>query len=87
MNQKENAHYAPIVAHLDRECNYSKITQRQQLFLCLCATDLTYKEIAGRMEISTKTADRYRDGLFHKLNVKSKVGLALFAVKNGMAIW
>lgn len=53
-------------------------------FLKLAATDLTYKEIALEMNLSPKTIDALRDTLFHKFVVKSRVGLAIYAVKNGI---
>lgn len=53
-------------------------------FLKLASTDKTYKEIALEMKISPRTVDNYRDSLFLKLNVKSRVGLVIFAIKNGV---
>lgn len=53
-------------------------------FLKLASTDLTYKEIAAVMEVSPRTIDNYRDSLFLKLNVKSRVGLAIYAIKSGI---
>ena len=53
-------------------------------FLKLAATDLTYKEIALRLHLSPSTVDNYREALFDKLDVKSRVGLAIYAVKNGI---
>jgi DNA-binding NarL/FixJ family response regulator len=51
-------------------------------FLNLVCSELTYKEIADKMFLSPKTIDGYRDNLFSKLNVKNRVGLVLFAIKN-----
>ena len=51
-------------------------------FLRLVSTELTYKEIADAMKVSPRTIDGYRDQLFEKLNLKSRVGLVLYAVKN-----
>ena len=31
-----------------------------------------------------RTIDGYRDALFEKLNVKTRVGLVLYAIKNGI---
>jgi DNA-binding NarL/FixJ family response regulator len=45
--------------------------------------DLTYKEIADIMCVSPKTVDGYRNSLFQKLGVKSRVGLAMYAVREG----
>ena len=53
-------------------------------FLKLAATDITYKEIAETMKLTPRAVDGYRDGLFEKLDVKSRVGLAIYAVKNGI---
>lgn len=49
------------------------------------AQELTYKEIAGKMFLSPKTIDGYREKLFAKLDVKSRVGLVLYALKKGIA--
>jgi DNA-binding NarL/FixJ family response regulator len=40
------------------------------------------KEIADKMCLSPKTIDGYRNTLFSKLNVKNRVGLVMYAVKN-----
>ena len=45
----------------------------------------TEKEIAEKMYCSPKTIDGYREDLFIKLNVKSRVGLVVFAIRNGYA--
>lgn len=60
------------------------ISENEMTFLKLAATDLTYKEIARQMEVSPRTIDNYRDALFLKLNVKSRVGLVLYAIKNAV---
>jgi DNA-binding NarL/FixJ family response regulator len=63
----------------------NKLTERERFFLDYCCTELTYKEIAEKMGVSPRTVDGYRDVLFEKLGVKSRVGLAMFAVKQGIA--
>jgi len=60
------------------------LSENEISFLKLAATDLTYKEMAQKMQISPRTVDNYRDALFLKLNVKSRVGLAMYAVKSGI---
>jgi two-component system, NarL family, invasion response regulator UvrY len=60
------------------------INQNELSFLKLASTELTYKEIAVKMRISPRTIDNYRDALFIKLNVKSRVGLAMYAIKSGI---
>ncbi len=53
-------------------------------FLKNCATDLTYKEIAHKMGVKTRTVDNYRDSLFEKLNIKSRSGLIIHAIEKGI---
>ena len=60
------------------------LSENEIEFLKLAATELTYKEIAQKMQISPRTIDNYRDALFMKLNVKSRVGLSMYAVKTGI---
>lgn len=62
----------PQVVLKDREIEFLK-------YIC---TEKTYKEIASDMFLSPKTIDGYREALFEKLNKKSRVGLAIYAIKN-----
>lgn len=62
----------------------STITDREIEFLILCVSELTYKEIAVKMNIATRSVENYRENLFEKLNVKSRVGLVLYAIKNDL---
>lgn len=55
-------------------------------FLKLVCTDMTYKEIAHAMHMTPRNIDSYRDALFDKLDVKSRVGLAIYAIRNGIVI-
>jgi DNA-binding NarL/FixJ family response regulator len=63
---------------------FAKLTDRELTFLKLVCSEKTYLEIAKEMFVSERTVDGYRDALFKKLNVGSRVGLALYAVKNGI---
>lgn len=60
------------------------LNDREIEFLKLACTEMTYKEIAEKMYLSARTIDGYRDTLFEKLNVKSRVGLVLYAIKNSI---
>lgn len=64
--------------------NLLMLNDRELEFMKLVCTEWTYKEIADRMYLSPRTIDGYRDALFEKLNVRTRVGLAMFAVKNGI---
>jgi DNA-binding NarL/FixJ family response regulator len=54
-----------------------KLSDREMAFLQLASSDLTYKQIAGRMNLSDRTIDGYRETLFEKLDVQSRVGMVL----------
>ncbi len=58
------------------------LKEREIEFLKLACTEKTYKEIASDMFLSPKTIDGYRESLFEKLQIKSRVGLVLYAIKN-----
>jgi DNA-binding NarL/FixJ family response regulator len=62
----------------------SSLNTREIEFLKLVCTEMTYKEIAEKMFLSARTIDGYRDALFEKLNVKSRVGLVLYAIKHNI---
>lgn len=59
-----------------------EINDQELKFIELAGTELTYKEIASKMNLSEKTIDGYRSRLFDKCEVKSRVGLVIFAVRN-----
>lgn len=61
------------------------ISEQEAHFLQLVCADKSYKEIAEEMCVSVRTIDNYRDNLFKKLETKSRVGLVLFAIKQGIA--
>lgn len=61
----------------------SDLSSREIEFLNYAATEMTYKEIAEKMFCSPRTIENYRDSLFEKLNIKSRVGLAAYAIRNG----
>jgi two-component system, NarL family, invasion response regulator UvrY len=60
------------------------LTEAEILFLRLVSSDLPYKEIAKEINISARAIDALRDRMFAKLDVKSRVGLAIYAFKSGI---
>ncbi|MFT7452696.1 MAG: DNA-binding NarL/FixJ family response regulator [Patescibacteria group bacterium] len=56
--------------------------ENQIKFMKLACSEMTYKEIADVMCLSPKTIDGYRQDLFNKLEIKNRVGLVLYALKN-----
>ena len=61
---------------------YPELNQKEVRFLQLICSEMTYKEISAVMKLSPRTIDGYRDALFEKLGIKSRVGLVLFAIRN-----
>lgn len=66
--------------------NLMSISPREIEFLKFACTELTYKDIAEKMNLSSHTIDGYRDSLFEKLEVKTRVGLVLYAIRNKIVI-
>lgn len=60
------------------------LSEREIEFLKLVCTEMTYKEIADKMILSPRTIDGYRDALFEKLDIKTRTGLVIYAIKNGI---
>ncbi len=60
------------------------ITDKEKQFLQFACSDLTYREIAALMFLSERTIDGYRESLFGKLKVQSRVGLAMEAIRKGL---
>ncbi len=69
---------------LDKVNDKLKLNEREIEFLQYAATELTYKEIAEKMFCSPRTVESYRDALFEKLNFKTRVGLVVYAIKQGI---
>ena len=59
-------------------------TENELQFLKLCLSEMGYKEMALIMGISPRTVEGYRDSLFAKLNLNSRIGLVIYALKAGL---
>ncbi len=64
---------------------FANLTLREIEFLKFACTEMTYKEIADKMHLSVRTVEGYRDSLCEKLDIKTRVGLVMYAIKNGIA--
>lgn len=65
----------------DEKGRLGELSAKEVEFLRLAATEFTYREIADKMDRSPKTIDGYRESLFEKLQVRSRTGLVLFAIR------
>jgi two-component system, NarL family, invasion response regulator UvrY len=62
----------------------SLLSETDIRFLQLACTEMTYKEIAQQMNLNPRAVDNLRDSLFQKLTIKSRVGLAMYAIRHGL---
>ncbi|MCP9199806.1 response regulator transcription factor [Gramella sp. GC03-9] len=79
-----NKTISDALSHEERKKKYEELTDREMEFLTHACSELTYKQVAEEMHLSPKTVDNYRESLFSKLQVKSRVGLVMFAIKEGI---
>jgi DNA-binding NarL/FixJ family response regulator len=61
-----------------------KVTPREMVFLNLACSDRSYQQIADEMDVTMRTVDGYRDTLFRRFDVASRVGMVLFALRKGI---
>lgn len=60
------------------------LTPREREVLKYIASDMTGKEIAGKLGLSSRTIDRHKANIMDKLGIHSQVGLTRFAVAEGL---
>jgi len=65
---------------------FVKLTPREMEFIRKACSEKSYQEIAKEMFVSERTVDGYREALFKKLNVSTRVGLVLYAIKNNFVV-
>ncbi len=58
-----------------------RLNDRELQFVRLSCSDLTYTEVADKMCVSPRTVDGYRESVFEKMNVKSRVGMVIEAIR------
>jgi DNA-binding NarL/FixJ family response regulator len=80
-----NINFRRLLIHAKQEEELS-LTEKEKRFLQLACSDLTYKQIAAEMFIAERTADGYRDILFQKLKVQSRVGMVLEAIRRNIVV-
>jgi DNA-binding NarL/FixJ family response regulator len=73
--------------HQDADADAKEIVlnEKEREFLRWTCSELSYKDIAAKMFLSPRTIDDYRQSLFNKLKVHSRVGMVMYAIKNGIA--
>jgi two-component system, NarL family, invasion response regulator UvrY len=82
-----SSYYAGSVSEVlrkDLQGERLTLTEREIQVLRLCCTDLPYKAIAAQLQLSPRAVETTREKLFQKLNVSSRVRLAVYAIKHGI---
>jgi DNA-binding CsgD family transcriptional regulator len=64
--------------------NYAGLTELERKFLKHACSDFTYRQIAMLMNISARTIETCRMHVFQKLNVQSRTGMAMEALRRGL---
>jgi DNA-binding NarL/FixJ family response regulator len=82
--QQESSASEGGIASETANVGWKRLNENERTFLEYACTELTYNEIAAKMYLSPKTIDGYRQALFIRFEVKSRVGLVLFAIRNGL---
>jgi DNA-binding NarL/FixJ family response regulator len=77
-----NINYRRLLKHRQEE--YTELNDNEMVFLQLACTDATYKQIATEMHLSVRTVDGYREVLFKKFNVQSRVGMVMEALRKNL---
>lgn len=78
-----NINYRRLLVHQQKK-DAQKLTKKELEFIKLACSELTYKQIAAQLHLAERTIDGYRESVFEKLNVQSRVGMALEAIRTGL---
>jgi DNA-binding NarL/FixJ family response regulator len=60
------------------------LSDKERDFLQLACSELTYRQIAWRLNLTERTIDGYREAVFSKLQVHSRTGMVLEAIRRGL---
>lgn len=63
---------------------FDTLTKRERVILQLAAEGHTSPEVAGKLFISPRTAEKHRANLMRKLSLRSQTDLVRFAIRRGL---
>lgn len=64
--------------------NYAGLTDLERQFLQYACSDFTYRQIAMLMKLPARTIETYRMNVFQKLQMQSRTGMAMEAIRRGL---
>jgi DNA-binding NarL/FixJ family response regulator len=88
--EEEGSYYSNrVTAILVEDLNKPKkvkveLNDRETEFLKLACTELCYKAFAPILKVHPRVVETIRENLFKKLQVESRVGLVIYAIKHGI---
>jgi len=71
--------------HASKETG-AALSARERSVLRLIAEGLSSKEVASTLEISVKTAEKFRERIMKKLDLHDAVRLTRYAIRNGISV-
>ncbi|AUD01122.1 response regulator [Spirosoma pollinicola] len=60
-----------------------QLTDQEMTFVRMACSELTYRQLADKLGISLFALEQYRESVFVKLKVRSRVGLVMEALRRG----
>jgi len=88
--EEEGSYYSSRVSAILVEDLYKpkkekvELSEREIEFLKLACTELCYKAFAPILKIHPRVVETTREALFKKLQVESRIGLVIYAIKHGI---
>jgi len=74
-------HLANSLQNFEKNDVEKLLTKNELVFLKLSFSEDTYAQIAEKMCLSPRTIHGYRDSVFSKLNIHTRMGLIIFALR------
>ncbi|RXK83573.1 response regulator transcription factor [Filimonas effusa] len=84
MNELITGKLVHLAIKSDEDEGEMKLSDKEVAFLRLCCTEKSYKEIADEMGITPRAVEGLRSNMFEKLEIASRVGLVLYAIRNSL---
>jgi DNA-binding NarL/FixJ family response regulator len=63
-----------------------EFSQREIEVIHLICEELTNKEIADRLNLSTRTVEGYRDKILEKMGARNSAGIVIYAIRNNIYV-
>ena len=73
---------ADLQYHPHRKSLKTEFTTRQIEIIQLIGNGLASKEIAGKLKLTTRTVENYREKIMEKMEVNNTAGLIVYAIKH-----